>query len=378
MALLRPTTSDELEAIVASAGRAGHRLALRGGGSKDGIGRAETDAEVVDMTGFAGVIDYDAAELVLTAGAGTPLDEIERLVAAENQMLAFDPFDHGPIFGRPAGSATIGGIIAAGVGGSRRLSAGGVRDHLLGFAAVSGRGERFVAGGKVVKNVTGYDLSKLVCGSWGRLAALTEVTLKVLPRPRVTASFALRGQMPAEAVTTMARAMGSQANVAAAAYLPDGGVTALRIEGFDHSVAARLALLARLLPGGEPMPAAEADEYWRMLRTVSPLAGTGALWRISIGSRGCADLIARLAAGSTNYLVDWAGGLVWLAHAGPAEHVREAARQAGGHAMLVRHGGLADTPSLDAQPPAIAALETRVRRAFDPLGIFETGRFGQS
>ncbi|MGV3478312.1 MAG: glycolate oxidase subunit GlcE [Sphingobium sp.] len=377
MTVLRPTTSAELEAIVASAGDARRRLALRGGRTKDGIGLSETDAEIVDMTGFAGVIDYDPAELMLTAGAGTPLAEIERLVADENQMLAFDPFDHGPIFGCPAGSATIGGIIAAGVGGSRRLSAGGVRDHLLGFTAVSGRGERFVAGGKVVKNVTGYDLSKLVCGSWGRLAALTEVTLKVLPRPRTTATFALRGQMPADAVVTMARAMGSQANVAAAAYLP-GGITALRIEGFDHSVTARLALLARLLPGGESMPDAEADALWNMLRTVSPLAGGGPLWRIAIGSRDCADLIARLGAGSADYLVDWAGGLVWLAHEGPAEQVREAARLAGGHAMLVRRGALADTPPLDAQPPAIAALETRVRRAFDPLGVFETGRFGQS
>jgi len=158
--------------MIAAHADTGAKLALCGGGSKEQLG-APREAERVDMTGFAGVVDYDPAELVLTVRPGTPLAEIEALVASENQMLAFDPFDHGPIYGMPAGRATIGGVVAAGVGGSQRLSGGAPRDHLLGFRAVSGRGEVFVAGAKVVKNVTGYDLPKLAAGSWGRLFAMT-------------------------------------------------------------------------------------------------------------------------------------------------------------------------------------------------------------
>ena len=226
---LRPADIGELCAIVAG----GRPLRLRGGGSKDAIGR-ETDAAVVDMRGFAGVVDYDPPELVLTVRAGTPLAEVQALVAGEGQMLAFDPFDHAAILGG-APRATIGGVIAAGVSGPARLSRGAARDHLLGFTAVSGRGEKFVAGAKVVKNVTGYDLPKLITGSWGRLAAITELTLKVLPAPQTQRTLVARGLDPAAAVAAMARAMGSAAEVSAAAHLPawqGGPVTALRLDGF--------------------------------------------------------------------------------------------------------------------------------------------------
>src|SRR3546814_532187 len=167
-------------------------------------------------------------------------------------MLAFDPFDHGPILGGTAGAATIGGVVAAGVSGSLRLSGGGARDHLLGLRAVSGRGEVFVAGAKVVKNVTGYDLPKLAAGSRGRLFAITEMTLKVLPRAPIAATRAIAGLDPAAAVSLMAAAMGSQAEVGAAAYLPaalnDGqSLTLLRLLGFGPSVAARCRMIESLL-----------------------------------------------------------------------------------------------------------------------------------
>ena len=372
-----PTCEQDVADAVADALRDGVRLAIAGGGSKAAIG-APAEARPLPMSGLRGVVDYDPAELVLTVRPGTPLREIEALVAGEGQRLAFDPFDHGPVFGQPAGAATIGGVAAAGVSGSQRVSAGAVRDHLLGFRAVSGRGEAFAAGGKVVKNVTGFDLPKLAAGSWGRLFALTELTLKVLPRPRESRTLMLAGLSDEQAVHAMSRAMGSQADVAAAAHLP-GRATILRVQGFGPSVAARRAMLDAVLADfGRPvaLPSDDADAMWAALRTLSPLGGERPLWRISIApSRACAAIAPFRDEAAC--LFDWAGGLIWAATQAEPGALRAAVSAAGGHAMLVR----ADAPMRAAVPtfhPAssgMAALETRVRRAFDPMGLFETGRF---
>jgi glycolate oxidase FAD binding subunit len=362
--MLRPTDIGELCEIVADGGP----LRLRGGGSKDAIG-ADVDATVVDMRGFAGVVDYDPPELVLTVRAGTPLAEVQALVASEGQMLAFDPFDHAAILGGE-GHATIGGVIAAGVSGPARLSRGAARDHLLGFTAVSGRGEKFVAGAKVVKNVTGYDLPKLITGSWGRLAAITELTLKVLPAPREQQTVVLRGLGPAEAVAAMAKAMGSSAEVTAAAHLPDwegGAVTALRLDGFPSSIAARRETL------GNP-EAIDGTELWEAVRHATSLPANKPLWRCIIPAGRAPGFVDGLPG---DWLFDWAGGLVWLASDGDPQAIRSAASAAGGHAMLVRADAAmrAVVPALHPQPTPLAALEERVRRAFDPASVFETGRF---
>lgn len=364
--MLRPADIGELCEIIA----AGGKLRLRGGGSKDAIG-TPCEAQVVDMRGFAGVVDYDPPELVLTVGAGTPLAEVQALIAGEGQMLAFDPFDHGVMLGNDGG-ATIGGVIVAGVAGPARLSRGGARDHLLGFTAVSGRGEKFVAGAKVVKNVTGYDLPKLMAGSWGRLAALTELTLKVLPAPRVRRTLAMRGLDAAGAVKAMAHAMGSAAEVTAAAHLPDWrgeAATAVRLDGFVESVAARAAMLPEfeLLEDGEAL--------WPAVRDAAPLPRELPLWRLIVAPGRAPGVLAALPGAA--WLFDWAGGLVWLASEADPAAIRMAAEAAGGHAMLVRASAAmrARVPALHPQPRALAAMEARVRRAFDPNGVFETGRF---
>ena len=364
--MIRPSSIDELCEIVST----GTKLRLRGGGSKDAIG-APCDAQVIDMRGFAGIIDYDPPELVLTVGAGTPLAEIEKLVASEGQMLAFDPFDHGVMLGNDGG-ATIGGVIAAGVAGPARMSRGGARDHLLGFTAVSGRGEAFVAGAKVVKNVTGYDLPKLMAGSWGRLAALTEVTLKVLPAPRTRLTLAMRGLDAPGAVAAMARALGTAAEVTAAAHLPDWrgeAVTALRLDGFAESVAAR----AMMLPEFDAVE--DGDALWLAVRDASPLPPEWSLWRLIVAPGKAPGVIAALP--DAQWLFDWAGGLVWLAIAADPITIRAAAEASGGHAMLVRASEAMrrTVTTLHPQPPALAAIEARVRRAFDPKGVFEIGRF---
>jgi len=376
-----PTREDELADAIAEAARAGERLAIVGGGSKADFGRAAL-ARSLPMAGFAGVIDYDPAELVLTLRPGTPLAEVEALVAGERQMLAFEPFDHGPIYGRTAGAATIGGVVAGGVAGSRRLSAGGARDHMLGLRAVSGRGEVFVAGGRVVKNVTGYDLPKLAAGSWGRLFAITELTLKVLPRPETRATWAVTGLDARGAVRAMAAAMGSQAEVAAAAHRPAAGgretLTAIRLEGFAPSVAARGRLAQTLLaPFGavHALGEAEAEAFWRDLHTLAPLGGERPLWRVNVAPSAGAGIVEALA--GADWLMDWAGGLVWLAFNGDPSLVRDVAARAGGHATLVRgpEALRVATPVFHPPSPGLAALEERVRRAFDPAGVFETGRF---
>jgi glycolate oxidase FAD binding subunit len=374
---IRPDSADALAAIVAEAARDGTRLRLRGGGSKDAVGAPTQDARIVDMRGFSGVVDYDPPELVLTVKAGTPLAESQALVADKGQMLAFDPFDHGAILGGAVGEATIGGIIAAGVAGPTRVSRGATRDHLLGFVGVSGRGERFVAGAKVVKNVTGYDLPKLITGSWGRLAAITELTLKVLPAPRLRLTLGVAGLDPAAAISAMARAMGSSAEVSAAAHLQDwNGVplTAIRLDGFPSSVEARAAILTRLVDGIAPLADEEATRLWPAITTAAPLPAGVPLWRIIAPAAQMPTVIGAIHGA---WLLDWAGGLLWLASADDPQAIRAAAMQAGGHAMLVRADAAtrAVVPALHPQPKALAALEERVRRAFDPAGVFETGRF---
>jgi glycolate oxidase FAD binding subunit len=378
-----PTDEADLCAAIAEAIRAGDRLMIGGGLTKSDIGRP-VKARALSTAGIRGIVDYDPAELVLTVRPGTLLTDVEALIAGERQMLAFEPYDHAPIFGRAAGNATIGGVVAAGVAGSRRVSAGGARDHLLGLRAVSGRGEMFVAGAKVVKNVTGYDIPKLATGSWGRLFALTELTLKVLPRPETSVTRFVSGLDAHTAVIAMAAAMGSQAAVAAAAHRPQSSgepaITALRLEGFGSSVRARGVMLDALLSRYGMIDIAgeqEAAAFWAGVQTLSLLPQARTLWRVNVAPSKAAAFVEGLAALQPDWLMDWAGGLVWIAMDDAADAVRAAAAQAGGHATLIR----ADEPTrraIPALPPldrGLAALEERVRRAFDPAGIFETERF---
>ena len=373
MDMLVPTTVEELAEAVREAAARGAKLELRGGGTKANIG-APRDATILSMRGFSGIVDYDPAELVLTVRAGTPLAEVRALLVEHRQMLAFEPFDHGPIFGAGEGAATIGGVVAAGVSGSRRISAGAARDHLLGFTAVSGRGETFRAGGKVVKNVTGFDLSKLMAGSWGRLAALTELSLKVLPAPAASVTHVVRRLDPVEATRAMAQLLGSAVGPAALAYLPGNETRLLvRLEGFAPSVAARGTLLERLFEGVETAP----PDIWAALRALSPLPGDAPLWRIVLPARQLPTLAARLDQEDVPWLADWGGGLVWAA-CSDAGMLRQAAAEAGGHAMLVRGDPALRraVPTFHPLPSANAGLEAQVAQAFDPRGLFDTGRFG--
>lgn len=380
--MLRPEGAEELREMVARAARDGCAIEARGGGTKRDVGRPNRGTTIVDLGALKGVVDYEASELVLTVRPATPLTEIETMLAEREQMLAFEPWDHSSIFGTE-GASTIGGIVAGGVAGPRRVSAGGARDHLLGFEAVSGRGEIFRCGGKVVKNVTGYDVPKVIAGSWGQLAIMTELTLKVLPKPRSVVTTWIMGLSAEAAVPAMAHAMGSPCAVAAAAYVPESpdcpSVTAFRLEGIAESVAVRLEELgATLAVHGTcaAMTAGGSARLWEAVAAAMPLVGCDALWRAHVAPSRAVALTHALDALGASYLLDWAGAALWIG--APADcAVRTAVKASGGHAMLVRAPEDRRTfiPVRDFEGTAVAALAARVKQAFDPAGILDPNRF---
>ena len=396
--VLKPRDAKEVEDAVRWAVGNDKALELAGQGSKRLIGRPSQTDLTLDLSGLAGVTLYEPEELVLSARAGTPLSEIEALLGKNNQQLAFEPMDYGPLFGLEPGRGTIGGVIAANLSGPRRIKAGAARDHFLGVTAVTGRAETIKSGGRVVKNVTGYDMCKLLAGSWGTLAAMTDITIKVLPKPETEASVLISGLDDARACAAMAAAMGSSCDVSAAAHLPDHvasyfdglqkpeASTVLRLEGVAPSVAHRMDALAALLrPFG---PVALLDEkdsslLWRSVRQVKPFAAEAArerpLWRISTQpARGheLVDLITPAA----QMFYDWAGGLVWVAmpfaHEPDAAAIRGAVKKLGGHATLVRAPASvrAALDVFEPQAAGLAALSKRVKEGFDPKGVLNPGR----
>ncbi|MAA96810.1 MAG: 2-hydroxy-acid oxidase [Stappia sp.] len=376
-------------------------LEILGTGSRRALGRPVQAAHVLDLSGLSGIELYEPAELVMTALAGTPMAEIEAALADKNQELAFDPIDYGPLLGQPAGEGTVGGVVAANFAGSKRLKFGAARDHILGLEAVSGRGEIFKSGGRVVKNVTGYDLPRALTGSWGTLAVSTRITLKVQPRAETEATLVVSGLGDAAAVEAMCSAMGSSAEVSAAAHLPDpvaarlaaeghalsGPATLLRLEGFGPSVDYRFALLEKRLGGAGRITRLDVDAsraLWQAVRDVLPFTGTsGLVWRVSVAPAAGARFVETLRetlAGEVYY--DWSGGLVWLAVEGDdprADEVRAAVTAAGGgHATLVRAPApmRASVPVFHPQPAPLAALNARIKAQFDPKGILNPGRMG--
>jgi len=400
-----PESAEEVAAAVEAAARDTRPLEVLGLGSKRGLGRSSNLAHCLDLSKLSGITLYEPEELVLTAGAGTPLADIEKAVAKKKQILAFEPPDLGALLGGPPGRGSIGGVLACNLAGPRRIKSGAARDHFLGVTAVSGRAEIFKAGGRVMKNVTGYDLMKLLAGSYGTLAAMTSVTFKVLPRPEKCYSVLVFGLDEAAALRAMTHALGSPHEVSGAAHLPAalaGGsevpyvaeektsVTALRIEGPGPSVEHRTAALRKELADlgpTEELHSANSDILWREIRDVKAFQSDmeRPIWRISVPPTEAPDVLSRLASGlpGMEYLLDWGGGLVWLAlPPAPDAHcpkVRGAIEDAGGHATLLRapQATRAAVQVFQPQPPALAALSLRLKESFDPLHLLNPGRMYQ-
>jgi glycolate oxidase FAD binding subunit len=402
---LKVRDAKDVEQVVRAALASEQPLEIIGHGGKRQIGQPMATNALLDLSALNAVTAYEPNELIITVQAGAPLADVQSLIDSRNQQFAFEPVNTRQLLGTPD-IGTIGGMIGAGLAGPRRIKAGGARDHLLGAHAVSGFGDSFKAGGRVVKNVTGYDLCKLLAGSWGTLAVMTEVTLKVMPRPESERTLMLHGLDDIAANRAMTAALGSPFDVSAAAHLPNSAlraavhglaelglsrqaVTLLRLEGITASAVHRAAALAAILA---PFGAAEILEdaasavVWSSVRDVQPFAAGGSLgawpvWRIvcppaSGGALG--EQLARDTGGDVIY--DWGGGLIWAALPpkpdAQAALVRQRVDAVGGHATLIRASEQVrhDVDVFHPQQSGLAALGERVRHSFDPKNILNRGR----
>lgn len=389
MIALQPTNEAELAQVVLDAMTARTPLAVEGGGTKRDLGRPAQAERTLSCAQLTGITLHEPSEMVIAARSGTPLAAVEAALDAAGQRLPFEPMDLRPLLGS-TGEPTLGAVTAANISGPRRIAAGAARDSLIGVRFVNGLGEAVKSGGRVMKNVTGLDLVKLLGGSWGTLGVLSEVTYKVLPKPESAATLVLRGLDEAGAASAMASALSSPYEVTGAAHLPDGpngpGRTLIRIEGFAFSVDYRLGELRRLFrrAEGDLVEGEDSAALWRGIRDVSPFASDArrdAVWRISTApTKGhvLTALVARSLA--CRWFYDWGGGLVWLSC--PAEGdagaaiIRTALRETGGHATLVR-APAEIRAAVDVFEPVsepIRRLTAGIKTALDPHGILNPGR----
>ena len=393
--MIEPTTELELsEAVRDAVGP----LSIRGGNTR---GMAPAAGDPLSVARVSGISLYEPGALTIVAGAGTPLSEIEDALKQEGQMLPFEPMDHRPMLGTD-GTPTIGGVVAANVSGPRRLRAGACRDSLIGVRFVDGRGVALKNGGRVMKNVTGYDLVKLLSGSYGTLGVLSEVSFKLLPKHDATGVVSLHGLSLSDGVAAMAAALGSPYEVSGAAMTPGvddgaGSVVRLRLEGFENSVAYRGAHLQSVLKKfGAADMAMGGEEDWRAVRDVDAFADKTCIWKIAIKA---SDVPQMLETGiwpnfGCDALLDWGGGLIWVGcdeaqlAAISDDPIEGAARLhaalqsymqvVGGHATLVK-GPVAlkaRVPVFQPEATPLAGLATGLRAQFDPRGILNPGIMG--
>ena len=390
-ALLTPANEAEVAQLVAAAAASREPLAIEGNGSKRALLRPVQAARTLPTRGLTGITLYKPTELVLSARAGTPLPEIEAALAEHGQMIAPEPPDTRALFGsdRPA---TLGGIVATNLSGPRRITAGAMRDHVLGVRFVNGAGEVQRNGGRVLKNVTGLDLCKLLTGSYGTLGVLTEVTIKVLPGTEASATLAVRVPDLTAGVRALSAGLTSPYGVTGAALLAEGTalglsgpVALLRLEDFVESVSYRGARLREDLAAHGAVSLVEhhaSRALWRSVRDAAPLGATAeeAIWRVSVRPSAAPAVAAALqAAFGARLLFDWGGGLVWIA--GPATQaaheavVAAASASHGSHTLFRAPEPLRAAVSvLPAEPPALAAIGARVKAAMDPAGVLNPGR----
>ena len=397
---LVPASEEEVAAIIRAHAQEGRALAISGGDTRSGFGNAvEAEARLRSIA-LSGIVAYNPGEMVMTARAGTPIAEVEAALAENGQMMAFEPMDHRALMGT-SGEPTIGGVFAANVSGPRRFVAGAARDSLLGIRFVNGKGEIVKAGGRVMKNVTGLDLVKLLSGSHGTLGFLTEVTFRVPPRAKTEETVVISGLNDAEAANAMAAAMALPMEVSGAAHLPltvtwkflggelpEGEATVLRIEGLPGSVDARAdKLLSAMAPCGHAARLGQtaSRQLWREIRDVAPYADQTQrpVWRVSVAPDIGHQLVAalRLEAG-VDAFYDWQGGLVWMRmEADPeADLLRRFVKAlGGGHTTLIRApaSARAAISAFHPEEEAVALLSRRVKESFDPAGILNPGKMAR-
>lgn len=398
--MLTPLVNRDLQDMIREANDKGHSLEILGHGSKRQIGRVAPGTTPVTMRRLTEVTLYEPSELVLSARAGTPLVEIERLIQSYNQQLPFEYLDFSAILDTDPGWGTVGALFACNFSGSRRILKGSARDHLIGVKAINGRGERFKAGGRVMKNVTGYDLTKFMANSWGTLAVMTEVTMKLLPRPPSECTLFMYGISEDIALEALASAAATPYEVSGAvhlakdhahpslegvSYVRDKALTAIRLENTPKSIDYRSDKIRDLLSAfgdiyfiDEP----ESRLFWQNMRKLTFLSNhEGAIWRISITpteAYRAAQQIKKLIDAEVSF--DWAGGLMWVATRGVADmgssDIRRIVAQAGGHATLIRASKNSPHTVSTFHPldPAHMNLTRMIKKQFDPNGVLNPNR----
>ena len=384
-----PDTEDGVAQILRDAVAASTPLEIRGGGTRLGLGRPVQAARTVSLAALDGITLYEPGELTLVAQAGMTLKALDDVLEGENQQLTFEPPDHRALLGT-GGEPTLGGAIAVAASGPRRLRMGAARDAILGVRYVNGKGDILRAGGRVMKNVTGYDVPKLMCGAYGTLGIVTEIGLKVMPRSEVVKTVAIAGLPDGKAITALATALAMPCDVSAAAHLPDTvsrelgfseAATLLRVEGFETQAAYRIERLTEALSDFGALRVIDSDP-WVAIRDVMMFAGDDrAVWRLSMKATDAPLLVAALRERvGAEAFYDWGGGLVWIACEEGRDASEGAIRQSlaavGGHATLIRASDAvrAAVPVFEPEVAPIARLSASLKLAFDPAGILNPGR----
>ena len=386
MTVWQPKTGEQVTDIVISALAERRKLSVSGHETKAGLGHPVDAKESLSLKNLSGIVDYQPEELVLVVKAGTPLDEIEKTLSEKNQMLAFEP-PHLERFYGTESTGTIGGLVATNLSGPRRVSAGAARDFLLGFAAVSGRGDVFKSGSRVMKNVTGYDLSKLMCGSFGTLAVMTEITLKVLPCPETSSSLSLLCDTIDSAQLALANAFCSDTEPSGGAIsrTSEGWKAVIRLEGVDVSVSDRMTKLKSTLQSvgtSQVLDKQASEAFWRDWRDISMISDDAEqVYRLSVTPSDAPKIASSLLKAYDLELgFDWMGGLIWIGGKGDGlgQKVRQTIKDFNGHATLMRgtEGHRRDVGVFQPQAAPLAALARRIKNAFDPEDILNSGKMG--
>ncbi|MEO0342917.1 MAG: FAD-binding protein [Pseudomonadota bacterium] len=370
---MTPRNEGELAGILKDAAAQGTRLRIKGGGTRTGLGNQVTSNTVVEASALEGISLYEPGALTIVAKAGTPLSEIENTLSEAGQMLPFEPTDHSGLFGHTDGVPTIGGVVAVNASGPRRLQAGACRDALIGVRFVDGTGEIIKNGGRVMKNVTGYDLVKLMAGSYGTLGVLTEVSFKVLPKPETAVTLQIEGLDSKKAQSAMSAAMKTPFDVTGAAHVQSNGnsTTSVRLEGFHASVTYRARELKSVMDRFGRTEVTDQADIWQRLRRFSYMPDSGEIWQISAKPTDSPTILDRVSAYVADYTMDWSGGLLTFS----VPQGRDVRADIGGYpAQVVCLRG--NARAFHEQPLPLAQIEAGLRGKFDPSNILNPGIMG--
>lgn len=366
-------TEKDVAECLTDAHASGRKIRIVGGGTRQTLGNS-CDADATLSTAALNDISlYEPSALTIVTAAGTPLDDIQKTLLAEGQRLPFEPMDHRGLLGS-TGTPTIGGVVACNISGPARIQAGSCRDSLIGVRMVDGMGQVIKNGGRVMKNVTGYDLVKLMAGSFGTLGVLTEVAFKVLPKPETSATLLVKGLNDQQAIHAMTVALTAPYDVNGAAHMAQDNTTLIRVEGFENSVTYRCEQLKNLLASYGDISISDDASLWKSVRDVAPFHGTdNSVWRISVSPSNGAKVGAALhsLSDTTELIYDWGGGLIWASMPNELD-VRVALNGIKGTIECVRGQGQKRAPQI----AAIAKIEHGLRLKFDPKGILNNGIMG--